>query len=511
MLPPMPRRRGRAALGAAAAALVFVAADAQAYDAEVDASVTGQAYQLRGLTGDPVLSRRRVTSTLQLGVYDLGGDGKKEGPQLTFRTRMRLDTDFGYAREEYALGKDLVTSRFVPLLQPAPVEMMYGYLEGRRYLGGYLGFKLGRQYLSDPLGWYGFDGGLVRVTTPFYVAFEAYGGFESRAALPFTTRTQIGRFEAPGMVRMDRSELPLSGYPSVQPAGLAPTYGLALESAGPTWIHGRFTYRKAWNTGTSYVGGNGALLGPDAMGIYDARRVSSERLGWGVNVTPLDLLGVRGNLVYDLYGQRFSDVEAGLDLYLGKHVDVSVDYTYFRPIFDADSIFSVFGFEPMDDVSARVDVRPTDRFSFGVDGRVRRFHSDDPTSLSGGPVRSVSSLAPGFGGNARYRLPTAIIRGKTYGLFGDQGRRVGGDLLYTQQLGRRLSVDAQLSLWNFLDRLRVDGAGNPREATSVGYLLAAGYQLTPDANAMLQWEHDQNRLVGNRFRVMAVLHLKVWL
>lgn len=495
----------------AARALAVVAASAapsvaRAYDAEVDATVVGQAYQLRGLSGNPVLSRRRVTSTLQLGVYDVAGDGRKDH-ELVFRTRMRLDTDFGYQREEYALGSDLVTSRFVPLLQPAPVEMMYGYLEGRRWLGGHLGFKIGRQYLVDPLGWYGFDGALVRVTTPFYVAVEAYGGFESRGGLPFTTRTQIGRFESPGVVRFDRTDYPLSGYPSVQPQGLAPVYGVALESAGPTWIHGRLTYRKAWNTGASYVGASGPLLGPDAMGIYDARRVSSERLGYGLNLSVGDLLGARGNVVYDLVSRRFADVEAGLDVFAGKHLEASVDYTYFRPIFDADSIFSVFGFEPMDDLAARLDVRATERLSFGVDGKVRRYRSDDPDQVG----RIASSLAPGFGANARYRFAQAVLRAKTYGLFGDQGRRVGGDLLLTQRIGPRFTFDAQLSLWNFLDKLRTDARGAPREATSVGYVLAAGYRLTPDSDAMLQWEHDQNHLVGSRFRLLAVLHVKVWL
>lgn len=497
------------AIGLAFAVLAS-AGPARAYDAEVDATVTGQAYQLRGLSGDPVLSRRRVTSTLQLGVYNLGGGGRKDGPQLVFRTRMRLDTDFGYQREEYALGSDLVTSRFVPQLQPAPVEMMYGYLEGRRWLGGFVNFKLGRQYLVDPLGWYGFDGALVRVTTPFFVALEVYAGFESRAGLPFTTRVQIGRFESPGVVRFDRSEYPTSGYPSVQPAGLAPVYGVSLETAGPTWIHGRLTYRKAWNTGTSYIGGNGVLYGPDAMGIYDARRVSTERLGYGVNLSAFEWFGARGNLVYDLVSRRFADVEAGLDLFAGKRVEASVDYTYFRPIFDADSIFSVFGFEPMDDLAARVDVQATERFTVGVDGKVRRYRSDDLTP-EGVRVGSASSLAPGFGGNARYRFASAMVRAKTYGLFGDQGRRVGGDLLFTQRIGPRFTFDAQLSLWNFLDKLRTDAKGAPREATSVGYVLAAGYRLSPDSDAMLQWEHDENRLVGSRFRLLAVLHVKVWL
>ena len=68
-----------------------------------------------------------------------------------------------------------------------------------------------------------------------------------------------------------------------------------------------------------------------------------------------------------------------------------------------------------------------------------------------------------------------------------------------------LDIDGRLSLWNFKDKLRTDGLGNTRDATSVGYVVGAGYKLTPDSNAMLQFEHDMNRLVGMRYRILAVV------
>ena len=476
---------------------------AKAYDAEVEAQTTAQAYQLRGVTGDPVLSRRRVTQTLGLAVYNLAGDSKPGGAQLFFKVRMRLDVDFGETRDEYSVASNPNTARFVPGLSPAPMDVMYAYVEGKRYARGLLGFKVGRQYVVDPLGYYSFDGGLVRITTPAYVALEVYGGFEQRAGLPLST----GRWELGGVQRGDRSKFPAGGYPSFQKAGLAPMYAVALESAGPTWIHGRLTYRKVLNTGDSIVAANGALLGPDQVGVYKDRRVSSERLGYGLNVDVLDVAALRGSLIYDLYGRQWSSIEAGADGFLGDHVIVGADYSYYKPVFDADSIFNVFGIEPMDDFSARIEVNPTDRLSLEGDGMVRRYRSDDPNNLS----RVATSYAPGGGLRARYTWSSAKIMARAQMISGDQGNRAGSDLMYERSLFGKWLFDLRLSLWHFDDKLRTDANGQSRTATSVGYVLGGGYQLAPEATTYLQFEHDMNRLVGQRFRVMAILNLRTWL
>ncbi len=74
---------------------------------------------------------------------------------------------------------------------------MYAYLEGQRYLDGYLGFRLGRQYVVDSLGFWSFDGAEVMLTTPAYLAFELYAGFEQRGGLPMMSSS---RFEAGGCI-----------------------------------------------------------------------------------------------------------------------------------------------------------------------------------------------------------------------------------------------------------------------------------------------------------------------
>ena len=86
---------------------------------------------------------------------------------------MRYDADYGANSAE----SDITNfGRVVPGFNPEQVDLMYAYIEGRKLARGLVGFKVGRQYVTDVLGWYSFDGGEVRVSTPFYLAVEAYGG-----------------------------------------------------------------------------------------------------------------------------------------------------------------------------------------------------------------------------------------------------------------------------------------------------------------------------------------------
>ncbi len=504
----MLRSHARRSLPRAAIALAIGAAPtaARAYEAEIDATTAGQAYQLKGASGEPILSRRRVTQTLALGVYDIGDTSNGgDGPQISFRARLRLDADFGMSMEEYALDRSSTTARFVPGLAPAPVDLMYGYLEARRLAGGTVTLRVGRQYVVDPLGFYSFDGALARVLTPAFVVLEAYGGFEVRGGLPLSSYVN-----EQGVQRVDRGGYPSTGYPSYEQAAIAPMYAVALESAGPSWIHGRVTYRKAWNTGESFVGGGGYLGGPDTLGIYDQRRVSSERLGVGAEAQPLDFLDLRGTAVYDIYGRQMTTIEGSAEVTL-KKTTFGVHYDFWRPLFDADSIFNVFGIEPMDDISARVEVDPTDRFSLGADATMRRYRSDDPVDASRGSIRVASSA--GFGGDLRMRYvwPTTRVALTGSSLAGDEGMRVGVDAALSRLFLERWNVDVRGSVFRFEDKLRVDAEGQTRSATSLGYVLGGGYKIDRDTNVQLEFEHDMNRLVGQRYRLLALLNVRTWL
>ena len=67
----------------------------------------------------------------------------------------------------------------------------------------------------------------------------------------------------------------------------------------------------------------------------------------------------------------------------------------------------------------------------------------------------------------------------------------------------------------FVTWLRIEASvgsvpnGEAGRATPVQF--CSGISPTPEANALIQWEHDNNRLVGNRYRILAVLNVRVWL
>jgi hypothetical protein len=69
--------------------------------------------------------------------------------------------------------------------------------------------------------------------------------------------------------------------------------------------------------------------------------------------------------------QSLDTVRASADVAATKAWQIGLDYSYFRPFFDADSIFNVFGLEPMDDWTLRVSFDPNRRVSVTADATLR--------------------------------------------------------------------------------------------------------------------------------------------
>jgi len=510
-----PARLARRAL--AAAILVAAAAPAPAYavDAEVTSDTAAQFYDVRSPTGIPVLNRRRLTTTLGVGAYDLldTPPGDPRVAELSFRARVRYDADYGAAGAEQ---DPTMTGSFVPGYNtgaPGAVDVMYAYLEGRRFLHGLLGFKLGRQYVTDALGWWSFDGGEVSVTTPYYVKAEAYGGLEERGGLPLST----SRFEADGVWRGDRNGFDSSLYPAFQPAAVAPAFGAAIESTGVTWIHGRLSYRRVYNTGSSNVTEfAGGLYAP---AVYDATRISTDKVGYAVDANWPKVGGVKTGIVYDLYRTEVTNLYATVDAYIGRKVTVSADYDYYVPSFDADSIWNVFAGEPMNDVGLRANVDVNDRISVAGSGRIKVFDVQtsplDPGTASYSPYPNFNPKAPadiyptnghpfdeGANLSARYRTGETLVTLRAAGDWGDEGDRVGADLAAQRVFETRYVASVRTGVWQWDDKLRPD-----RDATSFNYVLGLGYRFVPRSQVLVEWENDMNRLVGQRFRLMFWLTL----
>jgi len=481
--------------------------EVQADQTEVDATFDAQFYSLQSPYGSPLVQRRRYTQTLALSLYDIQADRRPLGPTLSFKSRLRLDSDFGQRPEE----RNPDSASYVPGLVEAPLDLMYAYLDGQRYLDGYLGFRLGRQYVVDNLGFWSFDGADVTITTPAYVAFEAYAGFEQRGGLPMLSTS---RFEAGGVSRGDRSGLGFGQAPSfLQESKLAPAYGFAFESTGVNFLHSRFTYRKVINRDAVLVSPFLDTGGGLTYALGD--RTSSERLGYSLRADKSDLGAALGSIVYDLYNRRVSQYDAGLDWYPTDRAVIGASLDYFLPTFDGDSIFNWFAHRGTTSGTLRADLAFSRKFEIAASGGARMFATEGASASyaasNSGPNlnttgRSYDYLAA-FGG--RFRFWDGSIALNTMAEAGDAGHRYGGDLSARKQFdGGYYDSLAVLSLYDWEDALRAD-----RSATSFSYVLGGGvapnFLSFSKGRVGLEWEHTMNHLVGQRFRMLATLNFSV--
>lgn len=496
-------RQGLLGLGAGLS-LAGLAAPAGAYEAEVDASIDAQYYSLQSPWGEPLVRRRRYTETLGLSVWNIQGEENPRGPRLNFQSRMRLDADFGQSSAERRLSGP----HYVPGLEEAPLDLMYAYLEGRRYFGGHFGFKLGRQYVFDTLGFWSFDGALVSLNAPANLVFEAYAGFEQRGGgLPtFGTR----RFEQQGVYRGDRYGFDANYYPMfLEEAALAPAGGLAVEASGFGVLRTRLNYRKVVNRDVVNV--SPFVDAGDGQYFLSGDRTSSERLGYSLRADSPRLGALHGSVVYDFYNQLFSEYAAGLDAYATSAVTLGASFERYTPTFDGDSIFNWFSHSPTTSALGRADVRFSRRVQATLSGGVRWFETEGrPASFAErpNPERTHRLFDFALDGGARYDYGQGDVALRGGGETGERGHRLGGDLTGRRRFGSRYDALCVLSLWDWSDALRPD-----RDATSFGYVLGGG--LTPGPNFFarsrfgVELEHHVNRLVGHRFRALLTLDLTV--
>jgi hypothetical protein len=489
---------------AGVAGCLGLARPARAYETEVDASIASQYYALSSPWGDPELRRRRYTETLGLAVWNIQGEDDPRGPRLSFQSRLRLDADFGQSSAERAVGNP----QFIPGLQQAPLDLMYAYLEGQRYWGGSLGFRLGRQYVFDTLGFWSFDGGLVTLATPANLLFEAYAGLEQRGGgLPtFGTR----RFEAQGVYRGDRTGFDAAYYPLfLDESKLAPAAGLALEASGFGVLHSRLSYRKVINRDEVNVSPFVDL--GDGQYYLKGDRTSSERIGYSLRADSAKVGALNGSLVYDFYNQIFSQYALSAAAYLSSRVTAGLSLDRYTPTFDGDSIFNWFSHSPMTSALARGDVRFSRRLSATLSGGVRWFETEGSShGYAKNPDldRTGRSFDLSLDGGARYDDGRDSLSLRAGGETGKRGHRLGADLSGRRRFSTRYDGMCLLSLWDWSDALRPN-----RDATSFGYVLGAG--VTPGPNFFarsrfgLELEHEMNRVVGQRFRALLTLDLTV--
>lgn len=480
------RRALRVAGGLVSAALVAPAA--RAYDAAVDTSFAAQLYRVAEPFTGASLSRQRYTESLSLRAWDLTGQREPGAPTLTAVARLRLDADFGIDPAETSPDQP---TRFVPGLSEERFDLMMAYIEGMGYAGGVLGFRLGRQYVIDPLGFWSFDGGMVRVTTTAHFLVEAYGGAEQRGD---PTLLSTSRFEADGVWRGNRQGMDASLLPAyLSETRLAPAYGFTIATTGLDFLDARVTYRKVVDRDTVVISPF-----PDALGRYQTTsgdRVSTEKVGAALGATAKSVGSIRGDFVYDALARKPSEYDASIISSAIPSLDLSADVGYFLPTFDGDSIFNWFSHMGTTTLDGRARWQTTRRLSFTASGGLRRFETSESTTLFD-VLGSVDGL---------YRSPKDMARLRAMDEHGERGHRRGADASFTRYfVDGAYEAGASLSLYDWSDALRPSNS-----TTSFTYVLMGGYRPFKRTRVGLEWEHTMSELVGQRLRVLCTLDLTV--
>lgn len=480
---------------------VTVASRVARAEPEVTLDTASQLYEVRSPSGLTLLTRQRLTSMLGVSGYDLlERNGNPNAPELFFRARLRYDADYGANGAEADVQND---ARYVPGFERGPVDLMYAYVEGRRILSRWLGFRAGRQYVTDMLGWWSFDGATVRVTSPYYLAAEAFGGLEVRGGLALSTP----RFERDGVWRGSRDRMDNSQWTSFVDNAVAPAYGAAIETVGIGFLQARASYRHVDSTGAAPTNPFVPLNQAQTTGT----RLSQERMGMSLNMSFGEVAGAKAGFAYDLYGGRTQAVFASFDGYPSSRVTFGVDYDYTRPIFDADSIWNFFGALPTQHLGARTNIDVTPKLAMGLGTFARAFGNQTEAS-GGGTGSSAASFFPqtdatftaGGDLSARYTLSRGRIGVRSDASGGYGGHRLGGDVFVDYTVENRILLQGRVSLWRWKDSLRQE-----RSTDSIGYVAGVGYRLGARSRAMVELEHNANRLVGDRIRLMFWLTVAV--
>ncbi len=460
---------------------------------EVVFDTSAQFYDVRSPSGETVLARRRLTSTIAARATDLVD--RRYG-ELSFRARARFDADFGRGGEETNPND---TSSFVPGFARTGGDLMYAYLEGRKLGVDWFAFRLGRQYVTDALGFWSFDGGYVQLASHLPVALELYGGLEQRGGFPFST----SRYEAQGAYRGSRRGFDDALYPSFEDAHVAPAFGAGIETNNISFIHARATYRHVLNTGSFH---------PDpfsATTMNIGSRTSSERLGFSADSSREKVGAVHALMTYDLFRSLIDSARVSVDAFATKKLILGVDFEHLRPFYDGDSIWNFFAGEPTDTLSGRVSYTINDAWSASIGGGGRVFRSEEATVAiderlaAQFPTTGHSFAAQGYA-HLRHRTHTMAHGISTRFNIGEQGDRTGLDLFASRTIASRWLLDARGSAFHFRDRLRED-----RDATSLGLIASVGYRISERTTTTLEDQLETNRLIGVRNRFVVWLKVGV--
>lgn len=538
------------------AVLLAGASDARAYDFQVRARTVGQAYQLPTLHllgGEIWQARRRFTQSLSLTVWDLGDLRRKrlrgqrgptdDGPVVWLSAHLRLDHDFG----AWTMGAVSVAGRDVDAIDEIPelsgaslgLELLYGELAVDN-LWHRVDLRIGRQLHLDEVDPWSMDGVTARVRTPWPVTVEALAGLRVRDGSPLGTASveldgtsgadcrEYVEGASPGSGTwqiIDRSRVPghsrlgsdLAYCP--QRDVLMPMVGFAIETTAIAGTQARLSYRRSQSPTVGVIGAVDRLDHPD-RGLYPDEL--GQAPGWGVDEELVAASadgrwrvgGVHGVTLapwlrgrYSLVDAAVADASAGIRLEHGPHA-IEPEVAYARPLFDADSIWSVFVTGASTDLRLGYQLTPRrGRLHATASAWLRRYGLPAP-----GTERAPSATSPWVGGGrARAELAMSSTVHGGLELLGDDGyggRRLGAtalgrwqtrpDLELTGRLGglqvvtdQRASTGGASGVAQLGARWAIDGGLALDAASEVSTSARAGAQVRLMVQLELELEPDR--------------------
>ncbi|MBN1771930.1 MAG: hypothetical protein JXB32_11745 [Deltaproteobacteria bacterium] len=478
----VPRDAPRCTTAAASAllaglAVLCAATPASAARYRIDSRTGALAYPVIGRDGAVVLDERIVQTRLRLQVDDLlevppdSPDPARE-PDVAIGASLRWFANPGLAGN----ATDPANLRFVPLAQDMALEILWAHVAATHLFGGWFDLRAGRVLHDGPLGWRSDDGAELRFGPFEWLGLTVAGGFENVRGL----RLSGSPFAPEGVERWSAEGEGAERYDGNVAPEHRPTLQAMLDGRlGPVgWAA---AYRRTWRS----VEG----------------RLAEELLGWEVDVGWGPISGFTSARV-DLSAGLVADATAELSARLGggRH-RLEARYEYFRPTFDAESIFWVFAADPFHEATLR--------YGFPLVGALRgegwlsARHVEGPgNSGASGLLGPFTDLGGGIGLTLRTEAFSSTLRWKL--LRGATTDLAGADWTVRVPLATRWELFAVASGWQWDDLLReggygVGGAGRAGAAVRI----VEGVRLEAEA----QVAHDTRE--GTTFAVFAWLDLGV--
>ena len=457
---------------------------ARAYDFSIDVATIGQGYQVRGFAptgGSELLTRRRLTQTLNLSVFDLepdrwhGEDADRAARNVVyFDASLRFDTDFGGYMTGRPTGAEEIRE-----LQQSQVDILWAYVGARR-LGGRVDLQLGRQLHFDLVDFYAFDGADALVHASRLVAVEAFGGTEVRGELPLSAPL----YELDGTSAGSRDPATRPG----QNLMLRPLAGAAVVVGGDggSPLQARLAYRRMWAATADQLPGE-----PDT-GVDDEKLALTASAAWARRV--FVTVGARYNLLL----ATFDDEQVALRAKAAAHQWVGVEMAYLAPTFDGDSIWNVFASGAYRDLRGSYELELAEGLRLYARGFAR--HYDAVSS----EATDVARWAGGGSAGVAWRRPRAVLRVDGYFDGGFGGRKTGADVS-ARVTARPRAVELEGRLTGY------EWRSDQQSATDAGFVFGAQaggrWRLGEGLRLHLLVEDNLGTFYASQYRGLAVIEL----